>query len=50
VSLIEFNVLGKDNILIDVPDDFNVKEKRKFIRKSFTKTFRKKPNTPKVSS
>jgi hypothetical protein len=33
VTLIEFNVPGKDNILIDVPDDLNEKEKRKFIRK-----------------
>ena len=33
VSLIELNVLGKDKILVDIPDDLDEKEQRKYIRK-----------------
>jgi hypothetical protein len=43
VTFIEFNVLGKDNILIDVSDDLNEKEKRKFIRKFLKRYSEKNP-------
>ncbi len=43
MTLIEFNVLGKDNILIDVPDDLDDKEKRKFIRKFLKRHSEKNP-------
>jgi hypothetical protein len=43
VTLIEFNVPGEDNILIDVPDDLDEKEKRKFIRKVLKKHSEKNP-------
>ena len=33
VSFIELKVLGKDKILVDIPDDLDKKEQRKFIRK-----------------
>ena len=33
VSFIELNVLGKDKILVDIPDNLDKKEQRKFIRK-----------------
>jgi hypothetical protein len=43
VTLIEFNVPGEDNILIDVPDELDEKEKRKFIRKLLKKHSEKNP-------
>jgi hypothetical protein len=43
VTLIEFNVPDEDNILIDVPDDLDEKEKRKFIKKLLKKHSEKNP-------
>jgi hypothetical protein len=43
VTLIEFNLPGEDNILIDVPDDLDEKGKRKFIRKLLKKHSEKNP-------
>lgn len=43
MTLIEFNVPDEDNILIDVPDDLDEKEKRKFIKKLLKKHSEKNP-------
>jgi hypothetical protein len=43
VSLIEFNVLGKDKLLLDIPDELDEKEKRKFVRKILQRHTEKNP-------
>ncbi len=43
MSLIEFNVLGKDKLLLDIPDELDEKEKRKFVRKILQRHTEKNP-------
>jgi hypothetical protein len=43
VSFIELNVLGKDKLLVDIPDELDEKEKRKFIRKILQRHSEKNP-------